>query len=148
MAENKISPEQSYNDVCNKVDRILKQNYPNYIRFENGKYTILHGSTQVMITINYLIDNEMVIICSSNVVRKAKINNEVMHFLLRKNAQIQFGAFGLLFDDTIIFSHSITGSNLDENELMTTLQSVAFNADYYDDVIVSMAGGKRAKDFG
>lgn len=148
MTENKTSPEQSYNDACNKVDRILKANFPNYIRFENGKFTILHGSTQVMVTIHYLIDNETIIICSANVVRKAEINNEVMHFLLRKNAQIQFGAFGLLFDGTIIFSHSITGSNLDENELLTTLTSVAQMADYYDDVIVAMAGGKRAKDFG
>ena len=148
MTENNTSPEQSYNDACNKVDRILKANFPNYIRFENGKFTILHGSTQVMITIHYLIDKETIIICSANVVRKAEINNEVMHFLLRKNAQIQFGAFGLLFDGTIVFSHSITGSNLDENELMTTLTSVAQMADYYDDVIVAMAGGKRGKDFG
>jgi len=148
MTENSNSPEQSYNDACNKVDRILKTNFPNYIRFENGKFTILHGSTQVMITIHYLIDNETIIICSANVVRKAKINDEVMNFLLRKNAQIQFGAFGLLFDGTVIFSHSITGSNLDENELMTTLNSVAQMSDYYDDVIVAMAGGKRAKDFG
>jgi hypothetical protein len=148
MTENNTSPEQSYNDACNKVDKILKVNFPNYIRFENGKFTILHGSTQVMITIHHLIDNETIIICSANVVRKAEIKNDIMHFLLRKNAQIQFGAFGLLFDGTIVFSHSITGSNLDENELMTTLNSVAQMSDYYDDVIVSMAGGKRAKDFG
>ncbi|ROL61486.1 YbjN domain-containing protein [Bacteroidetes/Chlorobi group bacterium ChocPot_Mid] len=148
MNENNTSPEQSYNDACNKVDKILKSNFPNYIRFENGKFTILQGSTQVMISVHYLIQNETIIICSANVVRKADINNELMHFLLRKNAQIQFGAFGLLFDGTIIFSHSITGSNLDENELMTTLTSVAQMADYYDDIIVAMAGGKRAKDFG
>ncbi|MFC2132072.1 YbjN domain-containing protein [Bacteroidota bacterium] len=141
-------PEQSYNDACNKVENILKAHFPEFMRFENGKFTILRGSTQVMISIHYLIQNETVIICTANVVRKAKINSETMHFLLRKNSQIQFGAFGLLFDGTITFSHSITGSNLDSNELITTLNSVAYMADYYDDIIVQMAGGKRAKDFG
>ena len=147
MIENNTSPEQSYNDTCNKVANILKAHFPDFMRFENGKFTILRGSTQVMISVHYLIQDETVILCSSNVVRGATINNELMHFLLRKNTQIQFGAFGLLFDGTITFSHAITGSNLDANELINTLESVAYQADYYDDVIVQMGGGKRAKDF-
>jgi hypothetical protein len=40
-----------------------------------------------------------------------------MQFLLRKNAELHFGAFGLLFDNTIVFQHSIAGSNVDGNEL-------------------------------
>lgn len=34
------------------------------------------------------------------------------------------------------------------NELVTTIHSVAIIADYYDDEIVRMAGGKRAIDVG
>ena len=47
---------------------------------------------------------------------------------------------------SITFSHSIAGTHLDENEFMTTVNSVAVIADHYDDIIVEMAGGKRAAD--
>ena len=67
-------------------------------------------------------------------------------FLLRKNAELHIGGFGLLFDDTIVFQHSIAGTNLDANELVTSVNTVAVIADYYDDEIVERSGGKRATD--
>jgi hypothetical protein len=99
-----------------------------------------------MIIIRPFTDSDSCIECISQVVTDAKISTELMKFLLRKNAELHFGSFGLLFDDTITFSHSITGKNLDPNELMTTLNSVVTISDYYDDIIVGMAGGKRAVD--
>jgi hypothetical protein len=59
---------------------------------------------------------------------------------------LHFGSFGLLFDDTITFSHSFSASCLDNGELEITLDSVATIADYYDDIIVDQAGGKRSVD--
>jgi hypothetical protein len=56
-----------------------------------------------------------------------------MEFLLRKNATLHFGAFGLAFDRTLVFSHSIAGRNLDYNELRATVETVGAIADYYDD---------------
>ena len=99
-----------------------------------------------MIVVRHFVKNETIVECMSNVVTGANVTPEIMKFLLRKNAELHFGSFGLLFDDTITFSHAITGTNLDDNELITTLNSVAFISDYYDDVIVEMAGGKRASD--
>jgi hypothetical protein len=66
--------------------------------------------------------------------------------LLRKNATLHVGAFGLTFDNTVIFSCSLAGSNLDMNELKAALQTVATISDYYDDQIVAIAGGKRGID--
>ena len=37
-----------------------------------------------------------------------------------------------------------TGSNLDENELIAAIDSVAIIADYYDNEIIKIAGGVRA----
>jgi hypothetical protein len=99
-----------------------------------------------MIIVRPFTDEDSCVECSANVVIGAKITPDLMKFLLRKNTELHFGAFGLLFDDTITFAHSITGSNLDENELLTSLNSVATIADYYDDVIIEMAGGKRANE--
>jgi hypothetical protein len=129
-----------------KVNKILEENFPNHLSFGNGTYTITRGSSQIMIIVRHFVRNETIVECISNVVTGAKVTPDLMKFLLRKNSELHFGSFGLLFDDTITFSHAITGSNLDDNEFITTLNSVAFISDYYDDVIVEMAGGKRAMD--
>ncbi|MFN8358866.1 MAG: YbjN domain-containing protein [Candidatus Kapaibacterium sp.] len=142
------TPVNLINDTLEKVTVILDTAFPDYLTFENCTFTIARGSTQVMIIIRPFNETDTCIECISNVVIGAKITNDLMRFLLRKNAELHFGAFGLLFDDTIIFSHSIAGANVDMNELVTTIHSVAIIADYYDDEIVRMAGGKRAIDVG
>ncbi|MFA6571031.1 MAG: YbjN domain-containing protein [Bacteroidota bacterium] len=154
-SDNKqVAPDTNNADIINEavrkttesVDKILKENFPSHLSFGNGTYTITRGSSQVIIVVRHFVKNETIVECMSNVVTGAKVTPEIMKFLLRKNAELHFGSFGLLFDDTITFSHAITGTNLDDNELITTLNSVAFISDYYDDVIVEMAGGKRAAD--
>lgn len=144
--DNMDTPQNLIDDTIVKVEDVLKKNFPDYIDFENGNYTITRGSTQVMVIVRPFTDNEPVVECMATVVNGADINSELMHFLLRKNSEMHFGAFGLLFDDTIVFQHSLAASNLDDNELITALNAVAIIADYYDDEIVKMAGGKRASD--
>lgn len=134
------------NATIERVSAILKVHYPDHLEFGNGSFAISSGSSQIMIIIRPFLKNETCVECLSHVVSSAKINEDLMRFLLRKNAELHFGAFGLMFDDTITFSHSITGTNLDDNELITTINSVAIISDYYDDKIVELAGGKRAID--
>jgi hypothetical protein len=55
--------------------------------------------------------------------------------LLRLNATVPLGAFSLVFDGTIMFSCSLAGNNLDKNELLGALQTVAAYADQYDDIL-------------
>jgi hypothetical protein len=140
------TPQNLIDKAIEKVEEVLKKNFPDYIDFENGSYTISRGSTQVMVMVRPFTENEPVVECMSNVVSGAEINQELLQFLLRKNSEMHFGSFGLLFDNTIVFQHSLAASNLDDNELITALNAVAIIADYYDDEIVEMAGGKRAKD--
>ena len=143
MAE---TPQEIIDSTIENVKNILDKHFPDYISFEDGSFTISRGSTQVMIVVRPFTINDSCVECISNVVAGATISNELMRFLLRKNAELHFGSFGLLFDDTIIFSNSLSGINLDVNELKTSLNAVAVIADYYDDIIVEMAGGNRAID--
>ena len=57
---------------------------------------------------------------------------------------MKFGAFGLLFDDTITFQHSILANEFSEIDLKSSINAVASVSDYYDDIIVEKSGGKRA----
>lgn len=141
------TPEVLINETIVKIGEILDKYYPEYIRFDNGAFAIIEGSTQVMILVRPFTTEEACIEFLANVVTGATISNDLMRFLLRKNAELHFGSFGILFDDTVTFSHSISTAGFNEKELLTSLDSVAIIADYYDDIIVDLAGGKRAKDF-
>jgi hypothetical protein len=144
--EKMETPQELINSTLEKVESILKENFPDYLSFGDGKYTISRGSSQVMIIIRPFTENESCIEIMSNVVTGAFIDWNIMYYLLRKNAELHFGGFGLLFDKTIIFQYSIAGSNVDANELITAINAVAIISDYYDDEIAQMTGGKRAID--
>jgi len=140
------TPQELIDKTIDNVQRFLDKFFPEHLSFGNGNYTITRGSTQVMIIVRPFTDKETSVECISQVVTGAKITPEIMNFLLRKNAELHFGAFGLYFDNTITYSHAIAGTQLDDNELVTTLNAVAVIADHYDDKIVDIAGGKRATD--
>lgn len=140
------TPIEIINQTIEKVEDFLKDTFPDYVSYDNGSFTISHGSTQIMLVVRPYNESDTCVECMATVVSGAEISHELLHYLLRKNAELHFGAFGLLFDGTIIFSHSITGANLDSNELTASVHSVAIISDYYDDEIVKMSGGKRAKD--
>ncbi len=144
---NKIeTPVEILDNARKKVAEILEKDFADYIDFEDGTFAITHGSTQVMIIVRPFTEDEACIDCISNVVTGAKVNEELLKFLLRSNSELHFGGFGLLFDDTITYSHSFSASCLDQGELQITVASIAAIADYYDDIIVKSAGGKRAID--
>ncbi len=140
------TPLEMIDKTIGDVQIFLDKDFPDHLSFGNGTFTISRGSTQVMIIVRPFTANETSVECISQVVTGADISPELMNFLLRKNAELHFGAFGLYFDNTVTFSHSIAGTSLDENELINTLNAVAIIADHYDDKIMELAGGKRAAD--
>jgi hypothetical protein len=140
------TPSELMESTIDNVSALLNRYYPDHLSFGDGTFTINKGSSQIMIIIRPFTSNETCVECIANVVTGANITTDLMRFLLRKNSELHFGAFGLLFDDTITFSHTIAGSTLDSGELKTALDSVSIISDYYDDIIVDLAGGKRASD--
>ena len=150
MAENNSSnietPVEIIDATIQKISDILKKEYPDHLDFGDGSFAITKGSSQVMIVVRPFTNDEACVECISNVVTGATVNEDLMKLLLRSNAQLHFGGFGLLFDDTITYSHSFSASCLDEGELEITVATIAAIADYYDDLIVEQAGGKRAID--
>jgi hypothetical protein len=131
---------------ANKVVNFLDNSNYEYVKFDDYTYTVTRGSSQVMIVVRPFTEDDCAVEFIANVVYETKINPDLMYYLLRKNSELHFGGFGLLFDDTVTFSYSVAGKNLDENEFIVALNSVAIIADYYDDEIIASFGGKRASD--
>lgn len=129
-----------------RIKSVLERTFPNAIDFGDGSYTITHGSSSVIIVVRPYTESDTMVELMSQVVTGATITPELMKWLLRKNVELHFGGFGLLFDDTVVFTYSLPGANIDANELEAAITSVAVIADHYDDEIVRLAGGKRAAD--
>lgn len=140
------TPQELINATVARVGEILAAEYPDHLNFGGGSFAVSRGSSQIVIVVRPYTDADTAVECIANVVSGGNITPELMKYLLRKNAELHFGAFGLLFDDTVIFTHTIAGANIDANELLTSLNAVAAIADHYDDEIVGMAGGRRALD--
>ncbi|MFA6234770.1 MAG: YbjN domain-containing protein [Bacteroidota bacterium] len=138
------------NATRNKVKSFLKEiygrNYKNSVQEVDDSFVIRQGSAVVNIFVRPMSKEDCLVTSQAYVVQGAKIGPKILGMLMRLNATNPVGAFGLLFDDTIIFRHSISGANLDLNEMRTSIRTVAFFSDEYDDAICKIAGGTRAID--
>lgn len=136
----------TYGKVQSYLRIMYGEQYDHVVSEVDHRFIITRGSAAVSVSIKPWHEENCIIEALAYVVHGAKMNTELMNFLLRENSRTPFGAFGISFDHTITFSHSITGANLDLNELQTTVRHVAFMADEYDDRIRAIAGGFRAVD--
>jgi hypothetical protein len=87
---------------------------------------------------------EAIISTWSYVVTGVEMTQDLMKFLLQKNAEIDFGVFSIDDDGDIRFHTTLIGSTCDRDELKTSVSSVLETADLYDDAIVVNWGGERA----
>jgi len=104
------------------------------------------GSAAAMIEVLPWGDNDSMIRTWSYVVTGVELSSLLLHFLLRQNVAMSFGAFGIDDDGDIRFEHALVGSTCDPNELCASVMAVLRAADHYDDEIVERWGGKRAVD--
>lgn len=138
------------NATLKKVKGYLKEiygkNYKTRVQEVDDSMVIHHGSAAITVFVRPLSKDDCLVTSQAYVVQGAKIGPKLLGMLMRLNATNPVGAFGMLFDDTIIFRHTISGANLDLNELRMSIRTVAFFADEYDDDIRKIAGGFRAVD--
>jgi hypothetical protein len=128
------------------VRSVLNAKFSNVIDFNDGSFAIPHGSSSVSVVVRTYTETECMIELMAQVVSGANISEELLRWLLRKNAELHLGAFGLLFDDTIVYTYAITWGSTGGTDLESAVTSVAVIADHYDDEIVAMSGGLRTVD--
>jgi hypothetical protein len=91
-------------------------------------------------------DGDHVVSTRARVAIGTDLAPELLRYLLRRNDDVRFGAFGLDADGVIFYRHAIVASTCDREELRASVTSVALVADRYDDEIVKRWGGSRAGD--
>lgn len=138
--------EQLLAGTRDSVREHLNQVYPDFVEFPDGTFTVQEGSAIVSITVRPWHDEDAVVEFVSQLVSGADVTPEVMRWLLQKNPELHFGAFGLLFDNTVVYSQALPGVALGKDAFEATVRTVATIADHYDDEVVAMAGGTLARD--
>ena len=131
-------------DTNQKLKSFFENNFNETTFFDEESFIVSKGSTQVLVKAENITEDQIVIDIISHVVKGANVDDNLKNFLLRANSELKFGAFGLLFDDTITFQHSILANEFSEIDLKSSINAVASVSDYYDDIIVEKSGGKRA----
>ncbi|WP_448380454.1 T3SS (YopN, CesT) and YbjN peptide-binding chaperone 1 [Gloeomargarita sp.] len=116
------------------------------IREDLPIFIIPRGSAYAAVEVLPWTEDDAIVCTWSYVVKGAELKPELLQYLLRKNTEIPFGAFGIDEDGDILLEHAIVGSTCDRKELETSAKSIMEMADRYDDEISALAGGQRAAD--
>lgn len=137
-----------HEEVYVKVATWMREVYGEAVSFDEDRPVLGlgFGSARVEVRVEPWGSDDAVIRARAVVVRGAKVDDELLRFLLHANDESLFGAFGLEKDGNIVFQHTIVGSTCNPPELRSSVMGVLSAADRFDDEIVERWGGKRAVD--
>lgn len=129
--------------VRSKIEKSLKE-MPDIeaIQMDDGNYRLIRGSAVLYLGVEEWGMRDVMVRCSSYVVIGAKIDEELMEFLLEGNAKISFGSFAIDDDRDILFEYSLIATNSSRYELKEAIKAVAKAVDDYDNKIINRWGGE------
>ena len=109
-------------------------------------FAVAAGSAVAHVHVLPWTDEGAIVTTRAFVVSGATLSEDLMRWMLERNAEALWGAFGVDEDGEIVIDHSINGPTCDKEDLRASVLGVIFSADRYDDEIVSRWGGERALD--
>lgn len=129
--------EELLNATLGKVEQYLKNVVEeDELTTVDGISSFPFGTVDVNIRVVPWHTDDVMVEIYSYLAEEVDLNNDLMMELLELNAKYAFGSFGVTFDNTVTFSYSLAGANLDENEFVAALQTVATVADQYDERVL------------
>lgn len=96
-------------------------------------YSFSFGSVSVNVDVKPWHSEDVMVEVFAYLTDEMELSAEDMENLMRLNATIAFGSFGLSLENSLKFSYSLAGKNLDMNEFSAAVQNVAAVADHYDE---------------
>ncbi len=112
---------------------------------ERSEFSVDVGTARIDVLVSAWRDDALVTV-RSIVVRRPRLDFDLMEFLLHENTTFDMGAFGITRAGDVEFKHALLGTNCSEDDLRLSVWSVMHVADQYDDRIKQRWGGFRAID--
>lgn len=96
-------------------------------------YSFSFGTVSVNIVVRPWHAEDVLVDVFCYISEESELSADQMEELLRMNATIPFGSFGLSMENSIKFSYTLAGKNMDLNEFSAAVQNIAAIADQYDE---------------
>ena len=103
----------------------------------DGLHAFTFGTVQIEVQVIPWHSEDVLVKVFSYLAQDVTLTKEMSEELLRLNSTLSFGSFGITFDNSVVFSYSLAGANIDFNEFSAAIQTVATIADEYDEKIQS-----------
>ena len=132
--------------VIEFVEGYLEDFGKSFSRPSDDTFFTKRGSAVIRVRVLPWGTEDALVTVSSDVVTEAKLEFDLLHQLLRTNQDAIFGAFSLSENGTVTLRHSLFGSTMDRDELVSAIMAVARTADEWDDRIIKSFGGQTALD--
>jgi len=123
-----------------KVDAYMKEmfNEDEIIQLDDI-YSFSFGTISVNVEVRPWHSEDVLVEVYAYLADDMELSHEQLEELLRLNARMSFGAFGLSLENSLKFSYALAGKNLDMNEISAAIQNVAVIADQYDEQFADLA---------
>jgi hypothetical protein len=143
--EFKTKPQE---EAYNQVSVWLQELFGAFLvkREDAPVFGIIIGSALAQVGVAAWGEDDATITTRAYVVTGAEVTPDLMHYLLRENDRMRFGAFGLDHENDIFFEHTIVGKTANKEEIKSSVLAVVLTADEADDKIIARWGGLRALD--
>lgn len=109
-------------------------------------FAVAAGSAVAHVFVLPWTEEAAIVTTRAYVATGVKLEPDLLRWLLARNAEALFGAFGIDEEGEIVIDHSVNGATCDKEDLRASVLGVVFSADRYDDEIVARWGGERALD--
>ncbi|MCB9197152.1 MAG: hypothetical protein H6600_01745 [Flavobacteriales bacterium] len=130
------------NSTYAKIDGYIKELFheDEVIRIDDI-YSFAFGTVTVNILVRPWHQEDVLVDVFSYLAEEVELSKDQLDELLRLNATIPFGSFGLSMENAVKFSYTLAGKNMDLNEFSAAVQNIAAIADQYDEqFIVDVTG--------
>ncbi|CAG5084755.1 YbjN domain-containing protein [Parvicella tangerina] len=117
-----------------KIDGFMKEMFheDEVIKIDD-LYSFSFGTVTVNIIVRPWHSEDVLVDVFSYLAEEVELDKDQLEELLRMNATIPFGSFGISMENAIKFSYTLAGKNMDKNEFSAAIQNIAAIADQYDE---------------
>ncbi len=128
--ENQALIEETYAKIDGFINQMFHED--EIIKIDD-LYSFSFGTVTVNIIVRAWHADDVLVDVFSYLAEEVELNQDQLEELLRMNATIPFGSFGLSMENAIKFSYTLAGKNMDMNEFSAAVQNIAAIADQYDE---------------
>jgi hypothetical protein len=128
--ENQALVNETYAKIDGYINELFHED--EVIKIDD-LYSFSFGTVTVNIIVRPWHEDDVLVDVFSYLADDVELDKGQLDELLRLNSTIPFGSFGLSMENSVKFSYTLAGKNMDLNEFSAAVQNIAAIADQYDE---------------